>query len=103
MMNELQQMKMQIAQMMNMIKQKDDIIAEQNAKLNGLPMINNMAGQIPMGGIPQNIPPVQMNIPPNMQQNMQLVDNKNNFLGYPQNYGQYMPAGFGNNPIPNMH
>ncbi len=122
-MNELQQMKMQMEQLMNMMKQKDQIIADQNMKLNSLSNINNQQQnmqqnmQLPMN---QQINPyqnmMQQNImqnaqPMNLQQsnaqqsmpnqnNMQVPDS-NSFLGYPQNFNQYIPNGYGN--IPNMH
>ena len=98
-MNELQQMKMQIAQMMNMMKQKDQIIYEQNEKLvqnnNGYGIINslnNMNNMATSQNQRNNNMAVNQQYVPN---NMQMNDN-NRFLGYQQNYNQYVPNNYQN-------
>ncbi len=124
-MNELQQMKMQIEQLMNMMKQKDQIIADQNMKLNSfsngqkqnilpnfqLPInqFNPFQNMMQPGILPNTQPMSIQQLQTNGQQpqpvlpNMQMTDG-NSFLGYPQqNFNQYVPNGYGNIPIPNMH
>jgi hypothetical protein len=105
-MNELMNMKTQLSQMMASLKEKDEIINQQNMKLNqfngginmmgqmqgmdnpmmnGMSNIGNINGMNSMGyGPQQQIPTPQGFLPPNMMNNqgMPNLNNMNsNFLG----------------------
>ena len=107
--NEIMQMKMQIAQLMGTIKQKDQVIADQNNKLSGIqntaPTTTSPTIQ-PNNGLTPTMSPFQNQMNTGMPQmginnmmniNNQLsgqvglmnpsVDQKANFLGY-QQYNQ---------------
>jgi hypothetical protein len=112
--NEIMQMKMQIAQLMNTIKQKDQVIADQTNKISSIqntpptsntplsiqpkvgvpPAIPSFQNQINNNGIPQIGVNGMMNINNSVPGQVGLmnpgVDQKTNFLGY-QQYNQGFP------------
>ena len=92
------QMKSQLSQMMNTIKQKDEIITQQNLRLSQINTSNSM------NQISQNYQQMPMNNINNMLPSQQLDQKTNNFLGY-QNYNQILPQApqFNTLPIGNLH